>query len=108
MKQKDIVEKIRDLGYKVTVFTAHVCNRGGIPDTLISYAGKAIWLEIKINDDELSALQKDFAEEFYMSWCCLHYNSKNKEYKVTPYDYYEIPDMFARGLEDKLNEGVKG
>jgi hypothetical protein len=107
MKQKDIVEKIRDLGYKVTVFTAHVCNRGGIPDTLISYAGKPIWVEIKINDDELSALQKDFGEEFWASWFCLHYDSKKKKYSVFTYDAYSISEKLAIELKQKLNEGVK-
>jgi hypothetical protein len=108
MKQKDIVEKIRDLGYKVTVFTASVFNRAGIPDTLIPYNGHAVWVEIKINDDELSGLQKDFAEEFFMSWCCLHYDSKKKKYSVYAYYVNSFAEKFARELEEKLNEGVKG
>jgi hypothetical protein len=80
MKQKDIVAKIRDLDYKVTVLNAHSSNRGGIPDTLISIDGKAMFVEIKINTDEPSALQIDFMEEFHQCTFRLHYDSKEKLY----------------------------
>ena len=105
MTQAKIVKKLRKLGYKVTVFTASACNRSGIPDTLISYNGKAIWLEIKIDDDKLSALQKDFAIEFIQSWCLLHYDTKTKTYRVSASSISTFILAVAEELQDKLNGG---
>jgi hypothetical protein len=107
MTQSKIVKKLRKLGYKVTVFTASACNRSGIPDSLISYNGKAIWVEIKIDDDKLSALQKDFAIEYIESWCLLHYDSKTKTYRVSASSISTFICCVAKELQDKLN-GVKG
>ena len=105
MNQSKIVKKLRKLGYKATVFTASACNRGGVPDTLISYNGKAIWLEIKIDDDKLSALQKDFAIEFIESWCLLHYDTKTKTYRVSASSISKFILVVAEELQYKLNGG---
>jgi hypothetical protein len=105
MTQAKIVKKLRKLGYKVTVVTANTCNRGGIPDTLISYNGKAIWVEIKIDDDKLSKLQKDFAIEFIDSWSLLHYDSKTKTYRVSASSISTFIYCVAKELQDKLNGG---
>ena len=103
MTQSKIVKKLRKLGYKVTVFTANTCNRSGIPDTLISYNGKAIWVEIKIDDDKLSALQKDFAIEYIESWCLLHYDTKTKTYRVSASSMSTFILVVAEELQYKLN-----
>lgn len=104
MKQSDIVAKIRKLGYKVTVLNAHSSNRGGIPDTLISINGFAMFVEIKIDDDEPSRLQLNFMDEFYSSSFRLHYDSKRKIY--TPiWDSGAVPALLDKFLDlrNKLN-----
>ena len=101
MKQSDIVKKIRKLGYKVTVLTAHPANRGGIPDTIISWNGLAVFLEIKINDDKLSKLQENFRDEFWASWMMLHYDSKTKKYTLI--FVMHSNKKLAYELDEKLN-----
>lgn len=105
MKQSDIVKKIRKLGYKVTVLNAHPANRGGIPDVLISANGIPIFIEIKIDNDKLSKLQKEFILEFEKCSYVLHYNPKTSFFKfsyMASMGYYEL-DYFMSILIDKLN-----
>jgi len=108
MKQKDIVAKIRKLGYKVTVLSSSVMNRAGIPDILVSIDGEPIFIEIKIDKDKLSKLQEHFANEFKMSWCCLHYSTKHKEYILMYMDGFDDSSVYlaACAIRDKLNGAV--
>lgn len=101
MTQAKIVAKIRKLGYKVTVLNASARNRAGIPDILISHNGKAVFVEIKIDKDKLSKLQKEFQNEFWMSWMMLRYDSKLKEYSLEL--AWVNNHEFALELEQKLN-----
>ena len=73
MTQAKIVRKLRKLGMKITVLTASVSNRMGIPDTLFSFEAKAYFMEIKIHPDKMSAMQIDFRVEFRKSTFVLFY-----------------------------------
>lgn len=106
MKQKDIVKKIRKLGYKVTVLNASISNRGGIPDCMISHEGNAIFVEIKIDKDKLSKLQSEFINEFYEVTFVLWYNSENKTYHLINERKKSKKDIlfdFVNELTQKLN-----
>lgn len=105
MKQSDIVKKIRKLGYKVTVLTAHPANRGGITDTIIAINGFGFFVEIKIDRDHLSKLQDDFLNEVYLNSFCIHYDSKKNLYSrmfqkgfLGPYE-----NPLINSILDKLN-----
>jgi hypothetical protein len=104
MKQKDIVKKIRNLGYHVTVINASFMNEGGITDTIIGLDGVPAFCEIKIDNDKLSKLQENFRDKFYKNWFLLHYDSKKKLYEC---DVDERVDtglyMLFLGLKRKLN-----
>jgi len=73
MTQAKIIRKLRKLGMKITVLTAQLSNRRGIPDTLFSFEETAYFMEIKIYPDKLSAMQVDFRVEFRKSTLVLYY-----------------------------------
>jgi hypothetical protein len=102
IKQSDIVAKIRKLGYKVTVLNSSPVNRRGIPDTLVSVGGKAMFIEIKIDSDKMSKLQKKFQYEFWQCSFVLHYDSKLKLFKGNYLGYPDMVEEFAE-LKNKLN-----
>lgn len=105
LKQKDIVARLRKLGYKVTVLNAHPSNRGGIPDCLISVDGFPIFVEIKIDGDKLSKLQVNFAEEFKKGWLMIRYIPHDKSFDVHQWDV--SCRVIASKLYDQLNGAGK-
>lgn len=109
MTQSKIIKAIRKLGYNVIVLNASFRNRYGIPDCLISIEGKAMFIEIKIDDDKLSKMQKEFISEFHQCSFVLHYDTSYKMYSFQWrggfYDD-ELLNAFIE-LKNKLNEGVK-
>jgi hypothetical protein len=106
MKQKDVVKKIRKLGYKVTVLNASSNNRYGIPDCMVSVDGKPLFIEIKVGKDKPTKMQKEFAIEYYNSVYLLHYDPKEEVYGfemlsglIGPTQYFN----FIKELVLKLN-----
>jgi len=61
------------------------CQRRGIPDLYCFFGPVDFWIEIKIDDDKLSKLQKDWLTRS-ANGCCFHFYTKKEKLEIEFYN----------------------